>query len=54
MDLMVFWTEFSQNELRKIYQYYRKRAGIRIAKNLVNGIFNETVKLKKTTENRSN
>ncbi|TXK74436.1 type II toxin-antitoxin system RelE/ParE family toxin [Mesonia sp. HuA40] len=50
MELKLFWTDFSQNELEKIYQYHREKAGIRIAKKLVNGIFNETLKLKKQPE----
>ncbi len=46
MELTLFWTDFSQQELEKIYQYYREKAGTRIAKNLVNGIYNETLILK--------
>ncbi|CAH8289840.1 plasmid stabilization system protein ParE [Mariniflexile fucanivorans] len=46
MELKLFWTDFSQRELEKIYKYYRKKAGARIAKKLVNGIYNETLKLK--------
>jgi len=47
MGLKLFWTEFSQRELKSIYDYYREKAGYRIAKKLVNGIYNETLKLKK-------
>tara|TARA_R100001369_G_scaffold91352_1_gene132409 strand:- start:2365 stop:2682 length:318 start_codon:yes stop_codon:yes gene_type:complete len=47
MELILFWTDFSQKELEKIYRYYREKAGTRIAKNLVNGIYNETLKLTK-------
>ena len=46
MELNLFWTDFSQKELEKIYRYYREKAGTRIAKNLVNGIYNEVLKLK--------
>ncbi|MDP2687335.1 MAG: type II toxin-antitoxin system RelE/ParE family toxin [Aequorivita sp.] len=46
MELKVFWTEFSQQELERIYEYYREKAGTRIAKKLVNEIYNETLKLK--------
>ena len=46
MALKLFWTDFSQKELEKIYKYYLKKAGIRVAKKLVNGIYNETLKLK--------
>ena len=47
MELKLFWTDFSQKELEKIYRYYREKTGTRIAKRLVNGIYNETLKLKK-------
>ncbi|WP_100616409.1 type II toxin-antitoxin system RelE/ParE family toxin [Confluentibacter citreus] len=47
MELKLFWTDFSQKELEKIYEYYREKAGFRIAKKLVNGIYNETLKLKR-------
>src|SRR5690606_14603302 len=47
MGLKVFWTHFSENELDKIYEFYREKAGVRIAKKLVTGIYNETLKLKK-------
>ncbi len=46
MGLRIFWTDFSQRELEKIYEYYLEKAGIRVAKKLVNGIYNETLKLK--------
>lgn len=45
MGLTIFWTDFAQIELNKIYTYYREKAGIRIAKKLVTGIYNQTVKL---------
>lgn len=50
MGLKLFWTDFSQKELEKIYGYYREKAGTRIAKKLVNGIYNETLKLKRQPE----
>lgn len=50
MELKVFWTEFSENELRKIFEYYSKAASYEVAEQLVTGIFNETQKLKKQSE----
>ncbi|MBJ7881247.1 type II toxin-antitoxin system RelE/ParE family toxin [Gelidibacter salicanalis] len=50
MELKLFWTDFSQKELENIYRYYREKEGIRIAKKLVNGIYNETLKLKRQPE----
>ncbi len=32
MELKLIWTDFSQKELEKIYQFHREKAGIRIAK----------------------
>lgn len=46
MELNLFWTDFAQKELEKIFEYYREKAGVRMAKKLVNGIYNETIKLK--------
>jgi toxin ParE1/3/4 len=46
MELRLFWTDFSQKELEKIYSYYRENVGIPVAKKLVEGIYNEALKLK--------
>lgn len=50
MELKLFWTDFSQKELERIYQYHREKAGIRIAKELVNGIYAEALKLQRQPE----
>jgi toxin ParE1/3/4 len=42
MELTLFWTEFATDELEKIYQYYKKRVSISVAKKLVLDIYNET------------
>lgn len=47
MELTLFWTEFAKSELEKIYQYYKKRASIVIAKKLIIAIYNETLDLQK-------
>lgn len=46
MELALFWTDFSLKELENIYEYHRENAGFLIAKKLINGIYNETLKLK--------
>jgi plasmid stabilization system protein ParE len=46
MELKLFWTDFSQKELQKIYEYYRDKVGSGIVKKIVKGIYNETLKLK--------
>lgn len=50
MELTLFWTDFSQRELENIYEYYREKAGIRTAKKLIKGIYDETLKLKNNQE----
>ena len=47
MGLKIYWTEFSEKELYKIFEYYREKASYRIAKQIVDGIYNETQNLKK-------
>lgn len=47
MGLKIFWTDFSLKELENIYEYHRENAEIRIAKKLVDGLYKETLKLKK-------
>lgn len=45
MEITVYWTNFSKQELQKIFEYYREKAGYKIAKKLVDGIFSESLKL---------
>ena len=49
MELKIYWTEFSEKELEKIYVYYRDNTNRKVAEKIINGIFNETLKLIKTT-----
>ncbi len=50
MGLEVYWTEFSEMELAKIFSYYNEVAGFKIAKNLIEAIINETLKLEHQPE----
>lgn len=47
MELKIYWTEFSEKELHRIFDYYKDKTNYRIAKKLVSGIINETYILKK-------
>jgi plasmid stabilization system protein ParE len=38
MALTISWTDFAKKQLRKIFNYYKRRAGLPIAENLVSGI----------------
>lgn len=45
MELKVKWTDFSKNELKNIFEYYKDKASVAIARKLVTGIVNETLRL---------
>lgn len=43
MALKIYWTDFSKSELHQIFDYYRQKAGTRVAIKLVEGIIYETL-----------
>lgn len=45
MELEVYWTRFAEDRLADIFEYYKYKAGITVAKNLANGIVDESLKL---------
>ncbi|RXP46074.1 type II toxin-antitoxin system RelE/ParE family toxin [Lutibacter sp. HS1-25] len=47
MGLEIFWTEFSEKELQNIFEYYKNKTTYSVAKKIINGIYNETLCLKK-------
>ena len=47
MELEIHWTDFSKKELKNIFNYYKERASLNVAKTLVIGITTEVKKLKK-------
>ncbi len=46
MELKVYWTDFSKSELHKIFNYYRKNAGVTVARKLILEIVSRTTILK--------
>jgi plasmid stabilization system protein ParE len=46
MEVKLFWTNFAKGELNSIYKYHRKKASLKIAKKIINGIYDETQKLR--------
>lgn len=38
MAVKVFWTNFAKKELRKIFNFYKKKASLEVARNLIEGI----------------
>lgn len=47
MELEIYWTDFSKKELKNIFNYYKEKASLNVAKTLVIGITTEVKKLKK-------
>jgi plasmid stabilization system protein ParE len=47
MELEVYWTQFAEDKLTDIFEYYNFNAGVKVAQNLVNGIIDESLKLSK-------
>ena len=50
MGLDIFWTDFAKNELRRIFDYHKEKASIRVARKLVDGIYSATHRLKSKPE----
>ena len=46
MEIKIYWTDFSKTELLKIFSYYKVKASLKVAKNLILGIENKTTILK--------
>ena len=38
MGLTVYWTQFAEDKLDDIFEYYKFKAGIKVAQTLINGI----------------
>ncbi|KAF2327674.1 type II toxin-antitoxin system RelE/ParE family toxin [Flavobacterium nitrogenifigens] len=45
MKLKIVWSQFAENELDKIHDYYLHKAGIRVAKKIIKEIIPEPSKL---------
>ena len=45
MELEIFWTQLAENKLKDIFNYYKTKAGIKIAKKITTEIIDKTLKL---------
>lgn len=43
MGLKIFWSQFAEDQLYDIFQYYKFKAGIKIAKKIINEIVDKTL-----------
>lgn len=50
MGLEVYWTEFSEKELEKIFDYYHEKVSLSVAHKLTDGIYNAALKLENHPE----
>ena len=50
MNFKIIWSRFAETQLDEIYEYYKKEAGIIVAKKLIKTIINEPNKLINSTE----
>jgi plasmid stabilization system protein ParE len=42
MGLKIYWTDFAKSALRDIFDYYKKRAGLRLSQTLIEGLVHST------------
>ena len=49
MGLIVYWTQFAEYKLDDIFNYYKTKASIPIARKLVTGIVDKTIGLNKNS-----
>jgi len=45
MEIKVLWTESALNNLEDIFEYYKYKASLRIARNLVRGLVKSTIQI---------
>jgi len=45
MELNVYWTQFAEDKLQDIFNYYKEKAGIRVAQKLLDGIIDASLEL---------
>jgi len=43
MGLEIFWSQFAEDKLQDIFQYYKFKAGVKIAKKIINQIVDKTL-----------
>lgn len=45
MEIKVFWTETALNNLENIFEYYKYKASVRVARKLVKGLVKSTIQI---------
>ena len=47
MELTVYWTQFAEDRLSDIFEYYKFNAGLKVAEDLTNGIVDASFEIDK-------
>ena len=47
MELTIYWTQFAEDKLIDVFEYYKFKASIKVARSLVGGIVETTITLSK-------
>lgn len=47
MDLEIFWTQFAEDKLQDIFDYYKVKAGIKTSRKIITQIVDRTIDLSK-------
>lgn len=47
MELKIFWSQLAEDQLIDIFQYYKFKAGVKIAKKIVTDIVDKTIDIDK-------
>ncbi len=50
MDLVIYWTNFAENKLKGIFDYYKNTVSLTLAQKLVNEIVEKTISLEKNPQ----
>ena len=47
MELILYWTQFAEDKLSDIFEYYKFKAGLKVAVDLTNGIIDASFEIEK-------
>src|SRR5690606_30684370 len=47
MELEIIWTRFAEDKLKDVFDYYKLKAGLEVAKNIVTKVDDKTISLEK-------
>ena len=50
MELTVYWSQFAEDKLSDVFNYYKLKASHKIAQKLINGIVDKTIDLGKNPQ----